>query len=195
LDDLNRRKLDELREKQLVEEVKDFGVRQLRKGEDFYIVLEGDAGDLPKEIVAQGNYLLLNRPDLLKRDLFVYAGSRAEQQEAMVGTFALLGTDPIVGNRGPWMLGDYNLDGSVDGADLAVWETTFVDPGDHFQAYTPLMADGNQNGFIDGGDLLVWQREFGKGLPLSETAQAPEPTTLLLALASAAGLLRRRKSV
>jgi hypothetical protein len=81
----------------------------------------------------------------------------------------------------------------VDGADLAVWETTFVDPGDHFQAYTPLMADGNQNGFIDGGDLLAWQRQFGKGLPLGEAAPAPEPTTLLLALAGGAWLLMRRK--
>jgi hypothetical protein len=194
LEDLNRNTLNELREKQLVEEIKDFGVRQLGRGEDFLIVLEGEVDDLPKEVVEKGNFLLLNRPDLLKSELFVFARSLGQQQEAEIGTFALLGTPPVVGLGGPWLPGDYNLSGAVENRDLQVWEENFVDIGDHRNAYTVLTADGNQNGVIDGGDFLLWQRQRGKALSLAGSG-VPEPTTAALLILAAVGLavqVRRR---
>ena len=181
LEDLNRQTLDELREKQLVEEVKEFGTKQLSRGKDFYIILKGGIGDLPEEIVAKGNFLLLNRPELLDRELLVYAGSRGEQQEGgEIGTFALLGVPPVIGERGPWRLGDYNFRGFVEANDLKIWEENFVPPSEHYNVYTLLTADGSQNLKIDGRDFLIWQREYDGPFPASEQQGIPEPSTVAI---------------
>jgi hypothetical protein len=65
---------------------------------------------------------------------------------------------------------DFNGDGKVDGADLA-------DPVDGWK--TRFGVD------LDGSNFLDWQREFGRGVaPLSAAQAAPEPSSLLLALAA-----------
>jgi MYXO-CTERM domain-containing protein len=82
--------------------------------------------------------------------------------------------------------GDYNFDGKVDGADLAVWK---ADLG----STTKAEADGDGNGVVDGADLLVWQRSVGQNLVAPSIAAVPEPAAATLALVAGLGLLRRRR--
>lgn len=82
--------------------------------------------------------------------------------------------------------GDYNLDGKVDGADLAVLK---ADMGSTVKAE----ADGSGNGIVDGADFLVWQRTRGQDLGAPSIAAVPEPAALASAVvaACAGGLLSR----
>jgi hypothetical protein len=82
----------------------------------------------------------------------------------------------IVQNPLP-LLGDYNNDEKVDGADLAVWEGEFGDVA------AGLAADGDGDGDADGDDFLIWQQNFGASAPAGITAAAvPEPAGLALLL-------------
>jgi len=63
-------------------------------GDDFYVIFEGTPNTIPPEILKQGNYLFLDRPDLLNGELFVYAQSLAG--DALVGNYGLLGV-PVNG--------------------------------------------------------------------------------------------------
>jgi hypothetical protein len=65
---------------------------------------------------------------------------------------------------------DFNADGFVDGADLAIWRSGEGD------------ADGDDD--TDGNDFLIWQRS----LTASALHSAPEPSAALLALVAAWGL-------
>ncbi|TWT90272.1 Bifunctional hemolysin/adenylate cyclase precursor [Pseudobythopirellula maris] len=79
----------------------------------------------------------------------------------------------------PPLLGDYNGNGVVDGADFTVWRdalNTNVDP------YTG--ADGDGDGFVGPDDYHVWVDHFGETLPEPEPglpfAQAAAPGAGLL---------------
>lgn len=56
---------------------------------------------------------------------------------------------------------DYNLDGMVNGDDLAVWQASYGQSGQG------LPADGDNNHQVDGRDFLLWQRGFGVSDPTS----------------------------
>jgi len=94
LDQLNRGTLQQLIRDKQVFPVTEFGERQMGPGDDFYLIFEGTANTIPPEILKQGNYLFLDRPDLLTGELFVYAQSLAG--DALVGNYGLLGV-PVNG--------------------------------------------------------------------------------------------------
>jgi hypothetical protein len=80
---------------------------------------------------------------------------------------------------------DFNDDGAVDGADLAVWEAAFGVNGN---------ADANGDGLSNGADLLAWQRAFAPAA--AAAAGVPEPTAAVLTLLSVVGATsatRRRR--
>jgi len=89
------------------------------------------------------------------------------------------------GPTGP--AGDYNGDGSVDGADFLVWQRNLG------MTVTPAGtgADGNGNGSVDAGDLTVWKDHFGTA-GASPIVAVPEPEALLLAAAGIAAWLSMR---
>jgi hypothetical protein len=66
--------------------------------------------------------------------------------------------------------GDYNGDGVVDAADLAMWESEF------------------RVSAVNGGDLLVWQRRFGTG-QLTMASLVPETSTVALLLLGLTSIL------
>ena len=61
----------------------------LDDGDQVLFLLEGEADNFP------GTVIRLDDPDLLNGEMFVYA--QTKNGDAMVGTYALLGRDPIVG--------------------------------------------------------------------------------------------------
>jgi hypothetical protein len=90
--------------------------------------------------------------------------------------------------------GDFQLDGDVDDADLAIWRNGFgIASG-----ATTSNGDANSDGQVSGADFLIWQRNRGIQPPetANRPATAPEPATLgacLLALAAVA--VTRRHSL
>ena len=85
---------------------------------------------------------------------------------------------------------DFNNDGTVDGADLLIWQQGLGNSG---AAATGTTGNANADTVVDGADLAVWASKFG-GPPATAAAGAvPEPTTaILLASLAAVGLVRRR---
>ena len=78
----------------------------------------------------------------------------------------------------PNLPGDYNQDSTVDGEDLAVWQT-------HFSSTTDLNADGDQDADVDGSDFLTWQRNFGN-VAVSQSASSDVATATATATTATA---------
>lgn len=71
--------------------------------------------------------------------------------------------------------GDFDGNGTVNAADLVVWEAGYGQPGGY-----------------SGADFLVWQQNFGTSLPLAAATSVPEPgVASLLAICLAMGLVCR----
>lgn len=79
------------------------------------------------------------------------------------------------------LAGDFNDDGAVNAADYTVWR----DGG-------PLLNETASIGVVDAADYTAWANNYGATSAALGVA-VPEPTTLvLLAMAAAAGVARRR---
>jgi hypothetical protein len=93
---------------------------------------------------------------------------------------------------------DFDLDGDVDGADLAMWKSNFGLSGTALHE----QGDADSDRDVDGADLLVWQGQFGSIVTASASrgvhapgAAIPEPAALALAVLAFAGAhdaVRRR---
>jgi hypothetical protein len=73
-----------------------FNQPMLGPGQDFVIVVDGQEQDLPDDLLEQGNYLVLNLPDLCNGEQEVLMVAETSLGEVQVGNFALLGRGPIV---------------------------------------------------------------------------------------------------
>jgi hypothetical protein len=85
--------------------------------------------------------------------------------------------------------GDFDLDGAVDAADLAIWRSAFGSTAD---------GDANGDGVTNGADLLVWQRHFGASWSSAASiapAAVPEPSTATLTLLALLTLTAHRKKI
>lgn len=71
----------------------------------------------------------------------------------------------ITGFTGP---GDFNGDGIVNSADLAVWKTAFG---------TSAAGDANADGVTDGTDFMIWQSNYGTGVAYGSTVVSTAATT------------------
>jgi hypothetical protein len=88
------------------------------------------------------------------------------------------------------VLGDYNLNGTVDAADFALWRHTLGQSG------ASSAADGNFNHHVDLGDLDIWTTNFGQlagGAGAGFSAAVPEPSSAILILPATLLLIRLRK--
>ena len=91
------------------------------------------------------------------------------------------------GFASPYLLGDANLDGTVDEADFRAWN------GNKFsQSLQWDNADFNGDGFVDGVDLLAWN---ANKFISSDVAAVSEPGSLLLTGWVWLGVVAIRKSV
>lgn len=78
--------------------------------------------------------------------------------------------------------GDFNSDGSVNAADLAVWSTNF---GDQSGAATAAMGDATGDGNVNGADLLLWQQHAASvARSIAAAAGVPEPDSAVLIVAA-----------
>lgn len=94
--------------------------------------------------------------------------------------------NPNVTGGNPFLNGDSNLDGTVDGLDFVTWNSSkFMD--------IPNWTEGNWNAVnpVDGQDFIIWNTN--KFQSASDVAAVPEPTALsLVFLILAVGGFRKR---
>lgn len=69
---------------------------------------------------------------------------------------------------------DFDLDGDVDAADLAQWQSDYGTNGN---------SDADADADTDGRDWLAWQQQFGSGVPLAASQTVPEPGSMGLLIA------------
>jgi uncharacterized membrane protein len=82
----------------------------------------------------------------------------------------------------PIAAADFDQDGDVDAADLALWQ------GDYGLNAN---CDADDDGDTDGTDFLVWQRNLDSATPaISANAPVPEPAASILAMLAAVGIWR-----
>jgi hypothetical protein len=106
----------------------------------------------------------------------------AERDTAAIFSGATInfGVTPVVG--------DFDGDGDVDGADFVVWQ-------DHFPTSSGATlndGDGDGDGDVDGADFVIWQSHFPTA-PAPGASPVPEPAAwILLAIGGLFALRRRR---
>ena len=88
--------------------------------------------------------------------------------------------------------GDFNGDGSVDGADFVIWQTNF--PNNSGAADLDL-GDANGDGNVDGADFVVWQTNFPTTAPPASMTPVPEPHAWLLAAFAVVACVALRKAL
>lgn len=91
----------------------------------------------------------------------------------------------------PWPApSDFNSDGLVDDADLALWKIGFGKTSGAKRSD----GDADGDGAVDGADYLTWQRQLSGGSSTAAMGALPEPSTIaLLGAAVAIAIAGRRR--
>ncbi|MCC7085458.1 MAG: hypothetical protein IT427_10665 [Pirellulales bacterium] len=97
------------------------------------------------------------------------------------------GTIQVIGP--PAILGDFDGDYDVDGADFVVWQANFPAASGH----TRSTGDADGDGDVDGADFTWWQTNFPTTPAASVIATVPEPCGIVLGLVSAFGCWQCRR--
>jgi hypothetical protein len=92
--DLNAAGLAALQANNRVTTVTNFGVHTLGSGASFVVLLDGQASCLPPAVLTNGNYLIMNQPQLLSRELFLTWKSTNNQSS--VQNFTLMFEPPMM---------------------------------------------------------------------------------------------------
>ncbi|MBN1941725.1 MAG: PEP-CTERM sorting domain-containing protein [Phycisphaerae bacterium] len=95
-------------------------------------------------------------------------------------------TDELTLTYLPSILGDANLDGSVDPADYTIYADNYG------TGTTWAQGDFNLDGFVDPADYTIYADEYGNTASGSPVNPTPEPATMSLLGVGALALLRRR---
>jgi hypothetical protein len=96
----------------------------------------------------------------------------------------------------PLVLGDYNLNGTVNANDYATWRENFGLSTNTSTSTGNAAADGNANGGVDLADYVTWRKAAGaSGGSDLEQANVPEPTCVALVLLSGLTLPFYRRRV
>jgi T5SS/PEP-CTERM-associated repeat protein len=88
----------------------------------------------------------------------------------------------------PRQAGDFNADGFVNGADLALWKGGF---GARSAIQSQGDADGDRD--VDGADFLVWQRQLGTSASTLAATAVPEPASCPMVLLVILSLILSRR--
>jgi hypothetical protein len=84
----------------------------------------------------------------------------------------------------PYSSADFNKDGQVNGADLAIWQSSFG---------TSALGDADGDGDSDGADLLLWQRQIDTASDSADRFAVPECSSSCQAILGMAVLVFVRK--
>jgi hypothetical protein len=86
----------------------------------------------------------------------------------------------------PYLLGDANLDGAVDGSDFNTWNSHKYSTSGKWS-----MGDFNVDGVTDGADFNIWNTN--KFTSADAAVTVPEPRVVLTGVVFLAGMLRSRR--
>src|SRR5690606_38039315 len=85
LEDLSNETLEMLRTTGQLETIPLAAPLIIAPGEDYVFVFDGERSDLPSELLSRGNFMLLNRPDLVDEELFLFARSTNVRSYGVIG--------------------------------------------------------------------------------------------------------------
>ena len=118
-------------------------------------------------------------------EVLIYDRILTEGERNFVGYF-LQTKYGLIGDYTAPVAGDADLDGKVDGSDLAIMATNWLGAGNW------LLADFTGDTVINGSDLAIMATNWNFGV--SGGSPVPEPTTLILLGIGAVTLIRRRRA-
>jgi hypothetical protein len=145
ISNLNRAGLNQLATNGLVLSVSNFAAHTLNQGDQFVVVLSGDINYLPPAVRTNGNYLLLNRPDLVGRTLMV--STTSSNSTAVVGNFNFVAEPPVLMQSQPPVLSiahgtNSTVTVSWTGTGILVCSTNILGPwADVTNAISPYTID------------------------------------------------------